>query len=170
MSCEVCGVTESLFPDHFEDHVTPPREMDICRPCHVTIHTSIGKKRSGKYPRHIRKVNALKQSGKQTHYNIVLPKQWVEQNCPNLELYHIIVGNIIIGVPSNREDLLRKVVSLLPRLMDVANFLNTTGQVASAYSSPCLAVDATPEKVTHGKGKSVFSVHFRHPPVMGEIG
>jgi len=115
-----------VLPNHYEEHIDPPRKINICRSCHTPIHTRLGKKRSGKYPRNIRKVNARKQPGKKTRYHIVLPKQWVEQHCPNLELYRIIVGNTVIGVPSDREDLLRDVVSLLPRLMDIGNSNNTT--------------------------------------------
>ncbi len=108
-----------MLPGHYEEHIDPPRKMNICRSCHTPIHISIGNRRSGKYPRHIRKINALKQSGRPTHYTIVPPNRWVEQYCPNLELYSITVGNIIIGIPSNKGDLLRDVVSLLPQLMDI---------------------------------------------------
>jgi len=119
LTCDICGSQTNTFLNHYEEHIDPPRKINICRSCHIVVHTSIGRTRSGKYHPQIRKINSLKQLGIPTHYTISPPSQWIKQYCPNLELYVITVGNIIIGVPSDREDLLRNIVSLLPQLIDI---------------------------------------------------
>lgn len=94
------------------------------------------------------------------------------------EIPYIICPDIVLlynpdrldKLAENLEYLLAKVYHMDGNLDKVRELIDTTGEVVPAYSSPYLAADTTPEKVTHGKGKSVFSVHFRHPPVMGEIG
>ena len=39
MKCELCHSPEEVYPSsHFEEHVSPPRFITICRACHTKIH------------------------------------------------------------------------------------------------------------------------------------
>lgn len=73
LSCEICGSQKSVFPDHYEEHIDPPREINICRSCHTGIHTKHTRKRSGPQPRNIRKL--IKLGGSQV---VTLPMEWVK--------------------------------------------------------------------------------------------
>ena len=51
LKCDFCGVTNRdlvkpdsqvsdlpLWPNHFEQHLNPPRTVNICARCHVSLH------------------------------------------------------------------------------------------------------------------------------------
>jgi len=44
--CEVCEENFAHFLGHYEEHVDPPRELDVCNGCHIRIHR-LGKKSLG---------------------------------------------------------------------------------------------------------------------------
>ncbi len=179
MSCEVCGTTENLFPNHFEEHITPHRDMDICRSCHTSIHTKHTRKRSGPQPRNIRKLQTLGGSRAMT-----LPMKWVktmeslkEEKLTDVHVIHSypLTNHVLLVAPEERVEEYKEILhawdiwnTLSPKKKEA--IIMTTGQVAPAYSSPCLPVDATPEKVTHGKEESVFNSSFPVLPRNGEIG
>lgn len=115
MSCETCGSTEQVFLNHLENHLTPPRKIDICRACHTGLHVKNYRRRSGKHPSNMRAVNSRKQ-GKYTYYQIAPPKGWVEKYCPTLEVTTILIDNCIIGIPGDRDDLLYSILPALPKV------------------------------------------------------
>lgn len=40
IKCELCGGTENVFLNHYEYHIEPPRQLNICRDCHLKLHAS----------------------------------------------------------------------------------------------------------------------------------
>lgn len=42
IECELCGGTENLYVDHYEEHIEPPRRLTICKSCHQAIHNKCG--------------------------------------------------------------------------------------------------------------------------------
>ena len=38
VECGVCGKVKEGYAEHREEHVSPPRVLDICRGCHRKVH------------------------------------------------------------------------------------------------------------------------------------
>jgi len=36
--CDVCGGSDRVFIDHYEDHLEPPCRLNICLGCHTRLH------------------------------------------------------------------------------------------------------------------------------------
>lgn len=124
MSCEFCNSTEKLYLNHFEEHVNPPRKIDICKSCHTKIHWE----HEDRMPQNSvivdgivimkRRISESKISEKYKQYRITLPKKFVEYHQTDT-FYVVQVSSVIFLVPN-----LTTLFPILKMIPDIYNYVN----------------------------------------------
>ena len=67
--CEFCG-GEADFFGHFEQHLSPPRKVDVCKACHMRVHAGLFRKR---YFLHQGVVVPVEERGEFVQFGVSLP-------------------------------------------------------------------------------------------------
>ncbi len=145
MSCEVCGSQKNVFPDHYEEHVEPPRVIDICKSCHTRENLQGKKYRKRGYvsntlfgPIYKVLIHITNHKGKYRQYSFTLPKK-VAEKLNDVEVSLITAGQVMLIVPKNRTGVLTEILPILPEL-------STAGKVTPVHS-PLMIPDIAPDKV-----------------------
>lgn len=114
IKCELCGSTESLFVNHNETHISPPRVLTICRSCHSRLkaHSKVGSNRGG-----ISEHRKISYDSGGTPI-VRLPKHWIRLFGFPAEV-DMLSQNVVCIFPPNiktnaeRADALKKIITIL---------------------------------------------------------